>query len=470
MKKTPAKPMDFNFAKIRERYFISNIFSFNCSLSSVDFRSFVNGESVGEKAKQCLKKGMFFSDYLDMDRAAKCLRRNFFMDWKGPHVHIISVTKRCNSFCSYCGASAGPFRPLESDMTLETARKTLDFIFSVPNKKIMIEFQGGEPLLNFRAVKYIVEKAKKRGEKEGKELSFSIVSNLSVMDGKILKFLLANRVVVCSSLDGPKFIHDLNRKLLKGSSYEAAVRWLGRINALAIKKKFEKPNAICTISRFSLNYPKEIVDEYLRLGLVRIQVGPLDKTGRAKTHWNKVGYLPEEFLSFYERALDYIISLNKKGIGVYEKGAFLFLSHMLNYQRPRYHNLDLLMRLAYNWDGGIYGSDEARMIANSGEETLKFGSVERDSFKDILNRPLSKLLLLSNFNFLNQVRCSRCAWNPYCHAMPALNLSSQNSFWGNMIVNDRCKIYRGIFKLLCRKLDSRETMWIFKKWLSLHES
>jgi sulfatase maturation enzyme AslB (radical SAM superfamily) len=50
-------------------------------------------------------------------------------------------------------------------MTQEMADKGLDFVFRSPSQALKIEFQGGEPLLNFEMVKYIVLEAKKRNLK-----------------------------------------------------------------------------------------------------------------------------------------------------------------------------------------------------------------------------------------------------------------------------------------------------------------
>ncbi|MCG2726362.1 MAG: radical SAM protein [Elusimicrobia bacterium] len=460
---------DFNFAKVGKRYFLSNFMGLNCFLSSSDFYAMVKKKKIGRSAENDLLNNFFFGNYLDFDKVFGIIKERFFTNWKGPHVHIISVTKRCNFFCHYCGANSGLFSPSESDMTIKTAKKAVNFIFSIDNKNLMVEFQGGEPLLNFKGVEYIIKESEKRNRIHKKNLNFSIVTNLSLMDNKKFEFLLKHKVAICGSLDGHRRLHDLNRRPIDNtSSYETVSKWLKKINSFAKKGKTEQPNAICTISRQSLSRSKEIVDEHLRIGLNRIQVGPLDKAGRAKTNWDKVGYSPNEFLKFYNKLFDYIVVLNKKGVPIYEKGAFMFIKQILTAERPRYHNLDLLVRIAYNFDGSIYGSDEARMLSNSGIDLLKLGNLENDSLTDILRKPLAKLLLLADFNFLSQPKCSRCPWSPYCHIMPALNISSQNSFWGNMATNDRCKIYCGIFNMISQRLNKKSERKIFEGWLSLY--
>jgi hypothetical protein len=59
-----------------------------------------------------------------------------------------------------------------------------------------------------------------------------------------------------------------------------------------------------TVSSFSLNYPKEIVNEYLKLKFKTIFVRPLSSFGLSKENWQKIGYSPEDYLSFYKKLLD----------------------------------------------------------------------------------------------------------------------------------------------------------------------
>ena len=78
------------------------------------------------------------------------------------NLHIFVVTLRCDHSCPYCQVSRQSESKGEFDMTREMADKSLDFVFRSPNPAIKIEFQGGEPLLNFEMVKYVVLEAKKR--------------------------------------------------------------------------------------------------------------------------------------------------------------------------------------------------------------------------------------------------------------------------------------------------------------------
>src|SRR5438270_10245287 len=77
-------------------------------------------------------------------------------------LHIFVVTLRCEHSCPYCQVSRQSTDRSRFDMGEETAMRALDIAFSSPAGRIKIEFQGGEPLLNFPLIKTIVAAAKAR--------------------------------------------------------------------------------------------------------------------------------------------------------------------------------------------------------------------------------------------------------------------------------------------------------------------
>ena len=61
------------------------------------------------------------------------------------------------------------------DMSEEVAEKSLDLVFKSPSKFLKIEFQGGEPLLNFELIKKIVFSSEKQGESSKQKHSFCLI-------------------------------------------------------------------------------------------------------------------------------------------------------------------------------------------------------------------------------------------------------------------------------------------------------
>ena len=77
-------------------------------------------------------------------------------------------------------------------MSKETAKKVVDTIFYTNSPSLTIEFQGGESLVNYEVVQYIVDYALIKASHLGKELAFSLVSNLTLMTEDKLSRLLGH--------------------------------------------------------------------------------------------------------------------------------------------------------------------------------------------------------------------------------------------------------------------------------------
>ncbi|OIO02054.1 MAG: hypothetical protein COX65_00200 [Elusimicrobia bacterium CG_4_10_14_0_2_um_filter_56_8] len=458
------QPSDFNFARRGGACLLSNDFSRNAEIKASSLSRFASGAPLPAAENETLGARGFFSGLLDFEKLLPGHFAALLKDWAGPRVHIVSVTGDCDHACLYCGASAAAGG---RHMSLATAGKTLDFIFRTGSRELVIEFQGGEPLRNFRVVKYLIEEARSRAARTGRGLHFSMVSNLAGLNPEKLAYLSSRGVTLCTSLDGPAPVHDRARKLLGGSSHAAAARAIALVNKLSAKGGIESLNAICTVTKYSLPYPGEIVDEFLKRGIARVQLGPLEPIGRAAGNCG-LAVTPEEFLPFYSKALDHMLRLNRAGVEVYEKGALMFVKHIVTGERPRYQNLDLLYRLAYGPDGSVYGSDEARLLAAGGNDFFRLGSVT-GSFGEMVSSPLGKTLILSCFPRLAQPRCARCPYSPYCRVSPVYNYAAQGSFWGDMMTSGRCRVFMGVFDIVFEKLSRPGTRKILERWAEKYQ-
>src|SRR5690606_24724816 len=98
----------------------------------------------------------FIRDRLDVDAVRERLRyRKRFLNY-GPILHIMVVTLRCNETCVYCHASRANMDQVQTDMSRDTAEKSVNLALQSTAPRITIEFQGGEPLANFPVVKHII--------------------------------------------------------------------------------------------------------------------------------------------------------------------------------------------------------------------------------------------------------------------------------------------------------------------------
>lgn len=136
-------------------------------------------------------------------------------------------------------------------MDFETAKKAVDFYaqHSVDAQEKAIGFYGGEPLLNFEVIKRVINYA--NSVFRGQEIIYSITTNGTLFTDEIIEFFVKNNVKITVSLDGPKKIHDLNRKFKSGKGSFDIV--LNNLNKL--KKAYkESPFSISMVIDPDNNY------------------------------------------------------------------------------------------------------------------------------------------------------------------------------------------------------------------------
>ncbi len=102
-------------------------------------------------------------------------------------LHLFVVTLRCEHSCPYCQVSRQNDNRRDFDMSEETASKALAYVFRSPAPAIKIEFQGGEPLLNFDLIRFVVLRALEMNQTERRNLAFVIATNLAVVTDEILE-------------------------------------------------------------------------------------------------------------------------------------------------------------------------------------------------------------------------------------------------------------------------------------------
>ena len=473
-KTAKAGPPHFFWRKVGGSYLVTNDFGFHAWLTEPGFRRLSLG-LIGKKDKlfkELAPKG-FVRNMLDfLDLSSKWKSKNSHLS-SGPGLHILVMTLRCNQKCLYCQSGAVKKASRGTDMTWPTARKCVDFAFQTTAPELTIEFQGGEPLLNWEVLKKTAAYAKEKEKSTGKRLTLALVSNFTLMTEEKAQFLLAHEVSLCTSLDGPASLHNRNRTYPGGDAHAKVCKWLKYFTEKNRKQPAEyrvfKPSALLTVTRHSLGRHKEIIDGYVRLGLEDIFVRALSPIGDAKKSMDSIGYSPAEFTAFYAASLEYIMELSRKGVPVREKGAAMLVEKILGFSDPGHLDVRCpcgaaIGQVAYNCNGDIYPCDEARMLAWEGDELFKIGNVSSDTYKKVIASPTVRSCVVSSELHL-QPECSRCAYSPYCGVCPVYNYTSQGSLWGNMPSNERCAFMKGIFDLLFLKLRNPKDREILQKWV-----
>jgi uncharacterized protein len=381
-------------------------------------------------------------------------------------LHIFVVTLRCEHSCPYCQVSRRSTDKSRFDMSEETAMRALDVALSSPSNRIKIEFQGGEPLLNFDLIKAVVAAAQEQAPAARKQVDFVITTNLALLNDEVVSFCRDNGVHLSTSLDGPADLHNGNRPRPGGNSYELAVSGIQRIQRELGK---DRVSALMTTTAASLDRVEEIVDEYLRLGLEGIFLRSLSPYGFAIKTKQFAKYDTERWLAFYERGLRYILEINKRGTDFQEFYATLLLKRMLTDRPIGYVDLRSpagagLGALVYNYDGKVFASDEGRMLAEMGDSAFELGSLEQDDYRSlILSENLTSIIGSSLAQCAPQ--CSSCAFEPHCGSDPVFHHATQADYTGIKPLSEFCTRQKGILKLLIDLLEnSPEDAAVLRRW------
>ena len=445
-------------------------------LSDAEFKDLLAGQvNEGHPRFTELQGKGVLREGLDLDAMAVRLSRRTRHVSRGPHLHILVLTLRCNQTCAYCQASRETADTSGVDMSVETAERVVELALQSASPSITFEFQGGEPLLNFEVLRHVVEFARSRAEAEGKALSFSLVSNFTAMTEERAEWLIANEVLVCTSLDGPASVHDANRKWKHGSAYAEVVRWMDYFNRRYVEcgrdPRLWHIDALMTTTRATLAAWREVVDEYVARGLPTIHLRPLNPSGFARDTWQTIGYTAEDYLAFYRQALDYILELNRRGVELIERTASIFLTKILTGDDPGFVDIQSPCgagtgQVAYNFDGRVFPCDEARMVDAMGDSMFELGHVRDLTIPEVLRHPTVRAIASASLLDV-QPMCAEC-WNkPFCGVCPVLNFVTQQSLFGQRPRSFKCKEHMSVsgklFELLADDGDVA-TATILRRW------
>ena len=425
----------FYFGKFRDGILLTTDTGCYEYLTEEQFSSFIHGLLPAESVlyQSLLEKGFCFdgSSEAFIRRSINNTRAGNSYLFDATSLFIFAVTNECNNRCVYCQANGnGCIRR----MTNEIAEAALQKISASPAKNITIEFQGGEPLMNYPVIQYVILNAKKH--LPGKEIQFALVSNLSLMTDEIACFLRDHHVSVSTSLDGERDLHNLNRPAANNtSSYD---------NMLAGKRKLDnvgiQTGAIQTTTAQSLKSPERIIKAYADLGYNRIFLRPLTRLGSAARRWDEIGYTPSQYLMFYRKALEEIIRINRNGFPMTDYHAALFLSKILGGRSMNYMELRSpcgagIGQVAVTANGNVYTCDEGRMIAEAGDDIFKIGNVLTDSYDDWMDSSCCKAVCSASL--LDTLPgCCDCKYKPYCGVCPVVNYAVNGNI--TQVSKDRC--------------------------------
>ena len=169
--------------------------------------------------KELMEQDLLFSEDTYGDYAAKMV--------SGPvKAMCLHIAHDCNLRCKYCFASTGEYGGKRALMSPEVGKKAIDYLlkYSYGRKNLELDFFGGEPTMNFDAVKEVVAYARSKEQEYGKNFRFTITTNGVLLDDEKIDFINREMYNCVLSLDGRKEINDAIRPTVNGKgSYDLIV-------------------------------------------------------------------------------------------------------------------------------------------------------------------------------------------------------------------------------------------------------
>ncbi len=381
-------------------------------------------------------------------------------------LHIIILSHNCNSNCSYCQASSNShYINNHLNMSITTAKEVCKKIIQSPSNSIKIEFQGGEPTLNFETLIFIVNYMKFLNKTAKKYIEYILCTNLIFLNQKQINFIIKNNIYLSTSIDGPQDIHNKNRKAISDqNNFELVCN-----NIEYIQKQYgqDKVSALMTITKDSIFRIEECVDTYIKLNLNSIFFRPINPYGMAEKTKKFLSYSMKDYLNNYEKGLRYILQKNILGTLIREEFACIFLRKILtpfsngfvDIQSPTGDGIGCAV---YDIEGKVYVSDEARMLAKNQDNTFEIGNIFFDNYQQIFNN--EKLHKIVENNIVEaEKECFLCPYIPYCGKDAVRKYQEKNL----NIEDNNCIKHKGIIDILFKLiLEDDKYLDVFWSWVT----
>ena len=175
----------------------------------------------------------------------------------------------CNLKCRYCFAGEGEYGGTRALMPEDVGKQAIDFIISASGgrRNLEIDFFGGEPLLNVKAMKEIVAYARLQESVFHKTFRFTLTTNGMLLDDDLQQYINENMHNVVLSLDGRKEVNDS----MRGCSYDVLVP---RFLKMAESRKQRNYYIRGTFTRENLDFCEDVL-HLANLGFEQISVEPV---------------------------------------------------------------------------------------------------------------------------------------------------------------------------------------------------
>jgi radical SAM protein with 4Fe4S-binding SPASM domain len=353
---------------------------------------------------------------------------------------VVIPTERCNLSCKYCFANSGP--KARGEMRLRTAKRIVDLVVEYPTEAVSLDFNGGEALLSIDLIEKTVEYAKERSAARGKDASFYVQTNATLLTRTLVERIKSLGMFVGVSLDGDRPANDAGRVYPNGKGTHSAI-----LRALSLMREEGLPHGlISVVSKANYRRIEEIMDFYRSLGFRWVKLNRIFRQGRARERPDELGLSPEEFLIAHVAYLEY--ASKREDIAIDWNTNYM----IMNIGQKMHSFRCMRSRCGAGWDffsfvpdGRIFPCDRFR---ERGE--LALGHVDEVTALDGIREANPLVSQLFQRLSDNIARCSECRFKRFCEAGCTLDAYTECGTADEP--HPWCNYYQGMFEALFEKL------------------
>ena len=225
-----------------------------------------------------------YSELLELQKAGQLFSEDDYERFtdmmKGAPIKsmCLHISHDCNLRCKYCFASTGDFGKGRKLMPVETGKKAIDFLLTHSGNRhnLELDFFGGEPLMNWDAVKEIVDYARSKEEEYNKKFRFTVTTNGVLLDDDSIDYINKEMKNVVLSLDGRKCVNDNMRLTINGKgSYDIFVPKFQKLVERRLQGDNKEYYARGTFTKNNLDFAQDVYHIADDLGFDQLSVEPV---------------------------------------------------------------------------------------------------------------------------------------------------------------------------------------------------
>lgn len=296
------------------------------------------------------------------------------------------LTNDCNLKCTYCYERNNK---KQDKMLPDTASQVVDFILKQMQKRkindcIIIDFLGGEPLLNYEIMHFIIEKIK--SQETVYPILMRTTTNAVLLTEDKSRYLMNALDEISVSIDGNEQTHNTHRKCCDGTgSYMSIIENIR--NLLSYEGASCNLRARMTITPTTAKYLFDNVSYLVSLGFKTI-VPVIDLF----SNWSEIEteLLYQEVAKIYE---GFVVTGNDLRIGLVDDVSLRQESLCLAGEETMH----------IGSDGTIYPCSYVM-----GQEEFIFGDIR----KGVIQEKIAWLKCINNSKMVDS--CMQCAWRSLC--------------------------------------------------------